>query len=131
MPILRIFGIIPLGIGLTVLGSLWLAPFNQFGSPPVFFRIFGSFIALGFILQGTVMVFGLGTPASVMKNLTGPFSKLADLASTLSENSREPRVANRDACPRCAAPLEGSAEVSPHGDVKCGHCGKWFNVYGR
>ena len=41
-----VFGLVFGGIGLTVLGYLWLTPFNQFDSPPLFFRIVGSFIAI-------------------------------------------------------------------------------------
>ncbi len=33
------------------------------------------------------------------------------------------------ACPSCGASLTDNADVSPLGDAKCGHCGRWFNVH--
>ena len=39
-------------IGVTVIVFLWSQPFGEFGSPPLFFRIFGSLIASVFILVG-------------------------------------------------------------------------------
>ena len=54
----RLIGIVPLGIGLTVIGFLWGAPWDAFDSPPLFFRIFGSFVAMMFVLIGGGLVFG-------------------------------------------------------------------------
>lgn len=31
-------------------------------------------------------------------------------------------------CPACGAPATDRREVSPSGDVRCEHCGRWFNV---
>ncbi len=42
--------LIPLGISLTVLAFVWTSPFRGFGSLPLFFRIFMSIIALGFVI---------------------------------------------------------------------------------
>ncbi|MCA9081995.1 MAG: hypothetical protein KDA58_15645, partial [Planctomycetaceae bacterium] len=60
----RVIGIVPLGIGITVIVFLWSQPFGEFHSPPLFFRIFGSFVALFFCLIGGGLVFGqLANPA--------------------------------------------------------------------
>jgi hypothetical protein len=131
MQFVRLFGIVPLGIGLTVLGFLWLAPFDQFGSPPLFFRLFGSFVALGFILQGWAMVSGAVTDPRRLKKWAGQFDGLMNRQTGSNERAGEPDAAYGYLCSHCGAPLDQSAEVSPHGDVKCSHCGKWFNVHGR
>jgi DNA-directed RNA polymerase subunit RPC12/RpoP len=34
-------------------------------------------------------------------------------------------------CAHCGATLGEQADVSPHGDVKCAHCGRWFNIHRR
>ena len=117
-------GIVPLGIGLTVLGFLWLSPFRQFGSPPLFFRIFGSFIALAFVLHGIALVSGKLTDPHQLKSM------LSRLRESQGIDTTSPSDAGY-ACPYCNAPLDASANVSPHGDALCGHCGKWFNVHGR
>lgn len=126
-----VFGFVFAGIGLTVIGFLWLTPFDDFGSPPLFFRIFGSFIAIAFVALGGTM--GLAAvagradwvarkpPASAAP---GPMSPAAAAAGT-------PSAAGRYACPHCGAAMTGGTEASPHGDVKCPHCGAWFNVHGR
>ena len=31
-------------------------------------------------------------------------------------------------CDHCGAKLSDASEISPHGDVKCEYCKKWFNV---
>ncbi len=128
----RLIGIVPFGIGVTVLGFLWLTPFNQFGSPPLFFRIFGSFIALGFVLVG-VTFFKAG--GMVNRN------RLRDLAETMrdlqqsqsSDGSDSPPNGNAAKtgydCPNCGASLGDGAEVSPSGDVKCDYCKRWFNIH--
>lgn len=129
MGFFRGMGIVPLGIGLTVLGFLWLTPFNEFGSPPLFFRIFGSFIALAFVLQGAAMVSGrLPMDAEVLR-------KVMDLA----RQGRPPAGQGTEVgagegatgyrCPNCGASIAEGGDVSPSGDVKCDHCRRWFNIH--
>ncbi|SFI30070.1 hypothetical protein [Planctomicrobium piriforme] len=126
MQFFRLMGIVPLGIGITVLGFLWLTPFNEFHSPPLFFRIFASFIALGFILQGGAMVSG---------KLLDPkqWQSVASQLKQFDSNSEQQTTPAQKGyvCQHCGAPLAANADVSPHGDVKCGHCGKWFNIHAR
>ncbi len=114
---LRLFGVVPLGIGVTVLGFLWSQPFGEFGSPPLFFRIFGSFVALGFVLFGINWV--RGTDRLKQR-------RLGESGSAVPTAPGEGYV-----CPSCAAPLAADADVSPLGDVKCPHCGRWFNIHGK
>ncbi|HEY3322926.1 MAG TPA: hypothetical protein VGP72_20900 [Planctomycetota bacterium] len=40
----------------------------------------------------------------------------------------EPRR-NLTDCPHCGAGLKTGSAISPHGDVLCQHCGKWYNVH--
>jgi DNA-directed RNA polymerase subunit RPC12/RpoP len=122
----RLIGIVPLGIGLTVLGFMWGAPFGEFGSPPLFFRIFASFIALGFVMFGGAMLFGshLATP----ERMAGMARRLRDAQGQVPPPV-EPSSSAGYRCVHCSAPLGEGADVSPSGDVKCTHCGKWFNIH--
>lgn len=120
----RAFGIVPLGIGLTVIGFLWGTPFNSFHSPPLFFRIFGSFIALAFVMTGGAILFGKHSPRDQL-------DQLGRRSHGVSPPGQRPPInpAGGYSCTNCGAPLGKGADVSPHGDVKCDHCGKWFNVH--
>jgi hypothetical protein len=122
----RIVGIVPLGIGLTVLGFLWGSSWNDFHSPPLFFRIFGSFIALGFVLFGGAMVFGkMASPAERLKAMQ---DELREAGLTDTPVASKSPHSGKLKCPNCGS-SPGTAEVSPHGDVKCDHCSRWYNVH--
>jgi hypothetical protein len=109
---LSIFGF----VGIAVLIFLW-GPGDGFDSPPLIFRVIGSFIALGFMLMG------FGAPLSLMQKRKG-------IADTQEPMTAKSPPATQLACPSCGANL-GGAEVSPSGDVKCSYCKGWFNVHGR
>lgn len=136
----RLIGIVPLGIGLTVLTFAWSNSFDGgMGGIPIFFRIFVSFIALFFIIMGAGLVFGGG-------GLMPPqhlVDKVLDMQQQMEAGMRArgmtppgdkppaPRMTSDGyICPSCNAPIGTKADVSPHGDVKCTHCGRWFNVHG-
>lgn len=125
------FGLIFLTIGLCVIGFLWSAPFGQFGSPPVFFRIFGSLVACGFVVMGG----GTAYAAIMVKpNLRRHFRNSFRSKNAHRQDSPDrPLDRSNDSygCPSCGAPLSTSADVSPHGDVKCLHCNRWFNAHGK
>src|SRR4051812_49625838 len=53
-----VFGVVFFGIGLTVLVFMWTASFNDFDSPPLFFRVFASFIAIAFVAVGGTIAAG-------------------------------------------------------------------------
>ena len=109
-----VFGFVFGGIGLTVLGFLWTE--RGFGEPPLFFKLFGSFIAVAFVaVGGTFLMTALKGPTPP----PGP----AD-----AEPSTAPGTGYT--CPACGARLGEDADVSPKGDVKCGYCRKWFNIHG-
>jgi hypothetical protein len=126
-----VFGLISGGIGLTVIVFLWGSPWNEFGAPPLVFRVFGSFIALGFVATGGAMLFGAITGSAAisamrsMQNGTSP--------SQCGEPNGEdgPGLGLGYTCPQCSAPLSTQADVSPHGDVKCSFCNCWFNVHSK
>lgn len=128
--------IIPFGIGMTVLIFLWSAPFGEFHSPPLFFRVFGSFIALAFVMTGIGIFVGagkIGDPRSMAQRLQEMQKELqgnhppADSATALSADAPASKVGYD--CPNCGASLGKEADVSPSGDVKCGYCERWFNIH--
>lgn len=116
----RLIGIVPLGIGLTVLGFLWVPAFNEFDAPPLFFRIFGSFVALFFVLLGGGMI----AASSGLRGLRLP----RPVEPRISPEAPQPGDAGYQ-CAHCGATLGEKADVSPHGDAKCAHCGRWFNIH--
>jgi hypothetical protein len=133
----RLMGIVPLGIGLTVIGCLWLTPFNQFGSPSLFFRVFGSFIALAFVLVGVGFIAGPSLVRGQGEHLKG---MMQDLAKTARDAHRSGTAESSHAtpekapsvgydCPNCGASLGKDCDVSPSGDAKCGFCKRWFNIH--
>ena len=99
-------------IGVAVLFFLWFGG-DGFGSPPLFFRVFGSFIALGF------MAMGFGVPFGAIK-------KAKSLAH--GEGTDGSAEGGGYQCPNCGANLK-DAEVSPSGDVKCSYCDGWWNIH--
>ncbi len=127
MQFFRLFGIAPLGIGVTLLIALWM-PNSPFRSAPVFFKIFGSFIAFSFVLFGGAFVFGNFLPENRLRSMMSHLKELQGEQGTDTETSRRPPVSEYQ-CSSCGATLDQSADVSPHGDVKCEHCGKWFNIH--
>ena len=117
-----IYGLIFFGIGVTVVIFLW-GQDDGFGSPPLFFRVVGSFIALAFVAFGLAMC---GSALAAGKLFRSGGAAAVD-ASTESE-SPDSRATSYT-CPHCAAPLSDNADVSPRGDVKCGYCKAWFNIH--
>lgn len=140
MRMARLIGIVPLGIGLTVLTFAWSNSFDGgFGGIPIFFRMFVSFIALFFILIGGSLVFagfkGGVHSAMVDHVLEVTQQRHEGMQARGMTPHGEQRLARQMTsegyvCPSCNAPIGKNADVSPHGDVMCTHCGRWFNVHG-
>ncbi|TWT43514.1 hypothetical protein KOR42_44550 [Thalassoglobus neptunius] len=131
MQFFKLMGIVPLGIGFTVLVFVWSQPFNGFGDIPVFFRLFASFVALGFILQGAALLSGQFTDPNKLKAMLERMRPDVPKNSTTDEETPKSNTELSYSCSNCGAALSPKAEVSPHGDTKCDHCGKWFNIYNR
>jgi hypothetical protein len=109
-------------IGVTVLIFLWTA--RGFGAPPLVFRVFGSFIALGFIFMG------FGLPLTVLLKGRGGgngFNAFDNLRPPEAKPGRPPGSYD---CPNCGANV-GDADVSPSGDIKCSYCDEWWNIHSR
>ena len=140
---LRLIGIVPLGIGLSVIGFAWSDSFDGgMGGVPIFFRLFFTFIALAFVLAGAGVLIKGGPLGSTQ----GLVDRALDMQQTLQASMRErgmtptsealptdriPQMTSEGyICPSCNAPIGRQADVSPHGDAKCAHCGRWFNVHG-
>ena len=132
----RMMAIVPFGIGMSVLFFLWSQPFGGFGSPPLFFRITGSFIALAFVMTG-IGIFTtagkLGDPrrmAQSLHEITKGLNASQPVAGYEPDSGSEPdRPKVGYDCPNCGAALGKDADVSPSGDVKCGYCDRWFNIH--
>jgi hypothetical protein len=96
----------------------------------LFFRVFGTFVALPFVFIGVA-----GFRASSLSSHEHLIQRAQDRAESLSQasivppSSPPPTSSAGYVCPSCSAPIGTGADVSPHGDVKCSHCGRWFNVY--
>ena len=119
-----VFGLVFLGVGLVVIGALWTAPFGEFGSPPLVFRLVGTLIAIAFIAMGG------GTAVAAF--LGGTSSDSTDRTSSGSLPATSPPPSSPTyLCSKCGAPLADKVDVSPHGDVKCTYCGAWFNIHQR
>ena len=52
----RLIGIVPLGIGLTLIGYVWGASWSELGPPPFVIRSIGSLVAFPFVLIGGVIL---------------------------------------------------------------------------
>lgn len=115
------------GIGLTTIGFLWGAPFGEFGSPPLFFRVFGSFIAFVFVVVGgsTVLAAFAGNSAALRR-----LAKRVHNTNMIDPPSIQTSTSSLNyACANCGAQLAKDADVSPLGDVKCPFCDRWFNIH--
>ena len=120
-----VFGLVFAGIGLTVLGFMWFTPRHEFGAPPLFFRVFASFIAIPFVAIGGTLAYKSITGKSLPVRLPQP------TAHTHGTDPTQPAPPAGAAyrCPRCGAPLGKEADVSPSGDAKCAFCNTWFNIH--
>ena len=119
-----VFGVAFAAIGLTVIGTLWFG--DGMGDPPLIFKLVGSFIALVFVAMGGTIAFGAITGGASMAQQ----QPSTNTTTTAAANS-SPSTPRAYTCPHCGGGLDRGADVSPMGDVKCGFCGRWFNVHGR
>ena len=111
-------------MGVAVLIFLWAPSSDGFGAPPLFFRVFGSFIALAF------MAMGFGLPISALMARSGTAGDSPD-SGDLSTSGTPPSARPGYSCPHCGAALGKDADVSPKGDAKCVYCNKWWNIHER
>jgi DNA-directed RNA polymerase subunit RPC12/RpoP len=119
-------GIAFFGIGLAVLFFMWGGG-GGFHDPPMFFKIFASLIALPFVAIGATIAVGSFKALTGGDSVSSTINQLKDSATGTTEEPPGGHTAY--VCPRCGAPLAENADVSPHGDTKCGHCGGWFNIH--
>jgi DNA-directed RNA polymerase subunit RPC12/RpoP len=117
----RLIGIVPLGIGLTVLVFIW-------GSDiPLFGRMFASFVALFFVIAGIRIVTAPFPDPQRLRKMAEQME--AQLRQTAGDPPADPSAAVGYRCDSCGAPVGSQADVSPQGDVKCAHCHRWFNIH--
>jgi len=107
-------------IGVTVIYFLWFGMDGGSGSPPVFFKIFGSLIGSVFCVVG----FGAA--------ILGPQKARIGTRRGRTKARRRAQRTGDDGytCPHCQGGLEARVDVSPSGDVKCAFCDRWFNIHG-
>ncbi len=115
----RIFPAIFACIGIMFIRFLWSD--NDFGGPPVEFKVIGTLISSVFVLMGISGVITGGVASKQSPNQNGP---------ARSRSTGEAQDGERGyACTNCGASLSAKAEVSPSGDVKCSYCERWFNIH--
>jgi DNA-directed RNA polymerase subunit RPC12/RpoP len=119
-------GIAFFGIGLAVLFFMWSGD-GGFHDPPFFFKIFASLIALPFVAVGATLAVGSFKALTDSAGSANTINRLKDTAGDEASPNQSGRAVY--VCPRCGAPLAENADVSPHGDTKCVHCGGWFNIH--
>jgi hypothetical protein len=125
-----VFGLVFFGVGISVMAFVWTE--SGFHAPPLFFRIFATLIAIPFVAVGGIAAYG---SVQVLRGSHAGADQIAGLlqrsaqSGTADEELAAAGSRVRYTCPACGAPLARGAEVSPHGDVKCTHCGGWFNVH--
>ena len=127
----RVFGglfmMIPLGISILVLVHLWTQ--RGFHEPPLFFKLFGSLIAMSFVLVG---LGGMSRAFSGKMKLRRPTLRSRGRRSEPADERQDAPERRsgyrRAACPSCGGAFGKGADVSPSGDLKCGYCGSWFNI---
>jgi hypothetical protein len=126
-----VFGLVFLGIGMTVIVWMWTA--EGFGAPPLVFRVFATFIAIAFVAMGGATAYSAARALAGGQVGFDPRDLAARQQDEHLDDNAGPdgdRTAQVGyACPGCGAPLARGADVSPHGDVKCTHCGRWYNVH--
>jgi hypothetical protein len=79
-------------------------------------------------------VFKGSGPFALADKLRDAERQLREQGQTGSSAEHPPTVAPGSAnyaCPNCGATLGDRSDVSPHGDAKCGHCNRWFNIHNR
>jgi predicted RNA-binding Zn-ribbon protein involved in translation (DUF1610 family) len=116
-----VFGLVFFAIGITVMVAVWGAD-DGFHQPPLFFRIFATLIAIPFVAMGGAVAYGCFNALR-----TGQDSASLSTHTPRNSHRTESKQVEYD-CPNCGAPISRGADVSPHGDVKCSHCGNWFNI---
>lgn len=122
----RIFGACFGGIGLTVIAFLWGSSWNDVHSPPLVFRVFGTFVAIPFVVVGATAIFG--KVPNVAERAAALRKQLKEAGLDTPETARTAPPPGKLKCPNCGS-SPSQAEVSPHGDVKCDHCSRWYNVH--
>ena len=111
-----IFGL----IGTLVIVHTWTE--TGLGEPPLFFKLFFTLVASVFVLIGIGGLLGKGLRAA--PRVAGP-----DGVRSAGGGSGAAAGGRLDlSCPNCGATLDGEADISPSGDVRCGYCQRWFNV---
>ena len=118
--LMGVFGMVFAGAGLCMLGLIWGGDSDDV---PIYGKLFGSLICVAFLAFGGFAVFGAFVGGR--KGMMSPLSEA--IQARMKEGAAA--AAGSYVCPSCGAALGEKADVSPMGDVKCTHCGRWFNVH--
>ena len=98
-----LFGLVFAGVGLTLITFMWIGS-DDFGSPPVFFKIFASFIAIAFVGFGGTMAYGAWRSNGLLGNVDKIFQAAQARATGASADAK-----GGYSCPSCGAALAESA----------------------
>src|SRR4051812_36252815 len=114
---LRLIGIVPLGIGLIVLNLSWSSEFGGGFGVPIFFRLFFSFIALAFVTMGGGLLLKGGPFGSTQRLIDRALDMQQQLEASMRARGMTPPSASDNGpsglsmtsagyrCPSCNAPI--------------------------
>ena len=111
-------------IGIAVIVFLWGSSGPM--GPPVFFKIFGSCVAICFVAIGGSLAYASVTGKSQQSRLGQRFGIRP--RSQASDSQSRTDSAPDFGCPNCGSGLAADTEISPSGDVKCPYCKQWFST---
>ncbi len=131
-------GIMTAAISITLVSNSFAATPEEFlnspssGPSPVFVL---SFVFVSAIIAFRLIMLAIPT----LNRLNAPINENEDDIDEESDNRRidDSGYSNSNstrfnyACPHCGAPIESGADVSPHGDSRCGFCDSWFNIHAK
>jgi uncharacterized protein YjeT (DUF2065 family) len=129
----RLMGIMPFGIGLTVLFFIWFGDVRPFGGAPLVFRVFASFVAMGFVLTGLMIFKAPSLLKSQHQNMLDRVRELSKAAGhDLVDSSATPdgRSQVNYSCPNCGARTLTSRRAAMR-SASTANVGSTFIVKGR
>ena len=102
--------------------------------PDFLFKAMFTVVPIFILGMFVLVIIGIFSNAKKQRRVTDEFAQRGFKArpsqrlSTQGANAEKPAQSFDLQCDHCGAKLSDASEISPHGDVKCEYCKKWFNV---